>query len=123
MLTREEILKKINEKLEKMSDEELRHIAEEIFEETVDDGRFLSILLHGRDWQGKTKFRSGDKNAEIQAAWKSVGVDATIHTGNIFFSGLKNTYKIDGKTVSQYEAMQHAMNVVGVHLKRSDWDR
>ena len=108
-----------------ISDDELDGVSGGSSGQTADDSRFLNVLLQGRDWQperyGQFRLKMSDYDGEIQNAWKSVGVDATIRTGNILGSGRQNTYEINGKEVSQYEAMQHAMNVVGRHLKTSDW--
>ena len=94
--------------------------------ETSDDSKFLNVLLHGRPHQcdryGTFRIRSQAHDDEIKEAWKSVGVDVTIHSGNLFAAGRPNVYKINGRVVRQYDAMEHAMNVVGKKLKQSDWD-
>ena len=93
---------------------------------TADDSRFLNVLLSGMpnqcDRYGEFRIKIEDHSTEIADAWKSVGVDASIYSGNLIHSGRANSYKINGKEVSHYEAMQHAMNVVGKQLSRKDWD-
>ena len=110
---------------EMLSDEELDGVAGGSSGQTADDSRFLNVLLQGRDGQperyGQFRLRMGKHDDEIQNAWKSVGVDAIISTGKWYNCGYDNSYYINGKSVSQYEAMQHAMNVVGRQLKTSDW--
>jgi len=110
----------------KLTENSLRYVSGGSAGETSDDSRFLNVLLQGRNYQcdryGTFRIRTQDHDGEIKRAWSSVGVDVTIHSGNIFTSGDPNVYRINGKVVSQYDAMEHAMKVVGKKLKQSDWD-
>ncbi len=122
MATREENLKKINEELEKLSDEELEGVAGGSAGETASDSRFLNSLNGSTDRYGETRIRLQDHDHEIRDAWKRLGVDVTIHAGNMLTSGSANTYKIDGKTVSRVEAINHAMDVAGKHMEWNSWE-
>ena len=110
----------------KLNDQELEGVAGGSAGTTAEDSRFLNVLLAGKpsqcDRYGAARIRLEDHDSEIADAWKSVGVDATIHSGGPISSGRANTYKINGKEVSHYEAMQHAMNVVGKQMSREDWN-
>lgn len=110
----------------KLSENVLSHISGGSAGETSDDSKFLNVLLHGRPHQcdryGTFRIRSQVHDDEIKEAWNSVGVDVTIHSGNLFAAGPPNVYKINGRVVRQYDAMEHAMKVVGKRLKKSDWD-
>ena len=60
---------------------------------------------------------NASRYAEIRAAWAACGVDlAYIGSGNNH-----NIYIVNGKEVTQSQAMKHAMNVMGKTLKKSDW--
>ena len=122
MATREENLKKINEELEKLSDEELEGVAGGSASETASDSRFLNSLNGSTDRYGETRIRLQDHDYEIRDAWKRLGVDVTIYSGNLLTSGSANTYKIDGKTVSRVEAINHAMDVAGKHMAWNSWE-
>lgn len=110
----------------KLNDQELEGVVGGSAGTTAEDSRFLNVLLAGKpsqcDRYGAARIRFEDHDSEIADAWKSVGVDATIHSGSLISSGWANTYKINGKEVSHYEAMQHAMNVVGKQLSREEWN-
>ena len=91
--------------------------------EISDDSCFLNILLMGRpgqpdrygDFKCSCAYTKDDINKEVTNAWATVGVNAVLssNTGNQYF--------INGKAVTQEQAYSHAMNVVGRHLKESDW--
>ena len=126
MATREENIKRINAELEKLTDEELDLVAGGNAEQTSEDSKFLNVILRGRPGQcdryGTLRVRMKNCDSAIREAWKSVGVDATIKSGNALTEGGDNIYKIGGKTVDQCDAMQHAMDVVGKQLRRKNWD-
>ena len=94
--------------------------------QTADDSRFLNVLLQGHpaqcDRHGEAKMNydvagNTSRNKEIRAAWKACGVDlAYIGSGNNH-----NIYIVNGKEVTQSQAMKHAMNVMGKQLQKSDW--
>ena len=122
MAAREDNLKKINAELEKLSDEELEGVAGGSAAETASDSRFLNSLNGSTDRYGETRIRLQDHDYEIRDAWKRLGVDVTIYSGNLLTSGSANTYKIDGKTVSRVEAINHAMDVAGKHMAWNSWE-
>ena len=122
MATREENLKKINAELELMSDEELEGVAGGSASESASDSRFLNSLGGFCDRYGTFRMQTQDHNYEIRDAWKRVGVDAEIHTGNIFTGGSNNVYKINGKKVSRVEAINHAMEVTDHHMEWNSWE-
>ena len=102
-----------------MSDEELDGVAGGYANEMADDSQFLNVLLRGRPGQCDRygQWRAPYNGEEIENAWKSVGVECV--TKSAFYG---NIYKINGKEVSQQKAWEHAEQVVGKHLERSDWD-
>ncbi len=103
----------------KLSDESLNSVSGGTAYETSQDSVFLHNLLVGKPGQcqkyGEFRIRAEDHSAEIQKAWESVGVDATLYSGSLFADGPANVYKIGGKTVSREDAIKHAMKVVGYH--------
>lgn len=109
----------------KLTAEEMDRVSGGSAGETADDSRFLNVLLRGRNGQcdryGATRIRLEDHDHEIREAWAAVGVEASIHSGNLLMSGSNNTYRINGVKVSRTQAMQHAMNVVGRQLNDRDW--
>ena len=107
MATREENLKKINDELERLSDDELEGVAGGNAVESASDSKFLNSLGLC-DRYSTVRLRWENHDQEIIDAWKKVGVDATIHSGNLSTIGKDNVYKIDGNTVSRTEAMEHA---------------
>ncbi len=95
--------------------------------EMSDDSKFLNVLLQGRPGQpdrygaAKCFFSlSGDIPNELTAAWKSVGIefDNKCDMGN----GATNTYKLNGKQITQAQAWAHAEQVVGRHLENHEWN-
>ena len=88
-------------------------------DDIADDSRFLNVLLQGREGQCERygSWRSGRHFDEVAKAWRSVGVDCGWDDDDDCCC-----YRIDGKVVSRYEAWLHAEQVVGKHLKRSDWN-
>ena len=118
MATREENLKKINDELEKMSDDELEQVAGGFLCETSDDSKFLNTLLQGHPAQPDRygRFKSFFKDTKITAAWLAVGIDFSSSSTGF------NDYKLKGRPISQTKAREHAMEVMNKHLERSDWD-
>jgi len=110
----------------KLSQDDLSYVSGGSAGETADDSRFLNVLLRGKPYQcdryGAWRIRTEDHDAEIKRAWNSVGVDVVFHNGHLFSSGSPNEYSINSKKVTQHDAMEHAMNVTGICLKKSDWD-
>ena len=104
--------------------EEMENVAGGSYDQTADDSRFLNVLLRGHpaqcDRYGEKKIKLDYANndrrfAEIEAAWKVCGVEAKVK------KSYANHYYIDGFEVTQSQAMNHAMKVMGKKLKKSDW--
>jgi len=125
MATREENLKKINDTLEQMSDDELSMVAGGTKYETADDSRFLNSLNGSCDRYGESKihaekvfcpFGPSTILKEIEHAWTTVGINACCHADSS-----KNTYNLNGNLITQEEARQHAMKVTGHYMTEKDW--
>jgi hypothetical protein len=104
--------------------EEMENVAGGSADQVADDSRFLNVLLRGHpaqcDRYGEKKIKLDYANndrrfAEIEAAWKVCGVEAKVK------KSYANHYYIDGFEVTQSQAMNHAMKVMGKQLKKSDW--
>ena len=104
--------------------EEMENVAGGSADQVADDSRFLNVLLRGHpaqcDRYGEKKIKLDYANndrrfAEIEAAWKVCGVEAKVK------KSYANHYYIDGFEVTQSQAMNHAMKVMGKKLKKSDW--
>ena len=105
--------------------EEMENVAGGSADQVADDSRFLNVLLRGHpaqcDRYGEYKiafdYANNDRRfAEIKAAWNACGVDlAYVDAENA------NSYYIGDQEVTQRQARQHAMNVMGKQLKVSDW--
>ncbi|MBE8952041.1 MAG: hypothetical protein SR1Q7_02715 [Quinella sp. 1Q7] len=121
MATREEKLKKINDELEAMSDEELSMVAGGTKSETENDSRFLNSLNGSCDRYGAFRVCNEDSCVpEIENAWATVGIKAKLKVKPGI--GSENEYYLDGKEITQEEARQHAMNVTGHHMTEKDWN-
>ena len=126
MSNREENLKKINDELEKLSDEELEKVSGGTCYESADDSRFLNVLLHKTtkyhqcDRYGSTKlwFDTGDATKDIINSWKSLGIDAYLCNSTL----TKNHYYLNGKEITRDEAWAHAEKLVGKHLTKEQWN-
>ena len=109
----------------KLSDNSLNFVSGGTMYETADDSRFLNVLLSGRpghcDRYGSYRTWGGTHDKEIKNAWASVGIYAVLDSG-LLGKGDDNTYWLNGKWITQEEARQHAMDVVGIHLTRDQWD-
>ena len=86
--------------------------------ETANDTRFLNSLNGSTDRFGAVKcFLSGRPIIKmVEDAWRKVGIIADVYTG-----GNDNTYKYNGKQISQEQARQIAMDVTGHHMTTKDW--
>ena len=120
MANREENLKKINEQLEQLSDDELEQVAGGTWNDTADDAKFFHAL------NGSTPFLRGIEVAfsstepllkTLTQEWEKVGVRFEPHNGAIY----ENKYFIGNKEVTQGEARRHAMEVTGIILDGPDW--
>ena len=105
MATREENLKKINEELEKLSDEQLEKVAGGSIDETSYDSKLL--YEHGLidDWHGAltTAFHWKSYSAAVDEGWRKAGITC-VSTPNIFAN---NLYYLNGHEISLQEARQH----------------
>ena len=110
MATREENLKKINENLENLTDEELDQVAGGWYNETAGDS-FLLNKLGLCDYYDplEIQFTVGTAKEEaVQAAWKACGVNFVWHG-----DGVDNEYYIGTQRVSRRQAAWHAVKVMG----------
>ena len=106
--------------------EEMDAVAGGTYDESADDSCFLNVLLQGHpaqpDRHGALKLQvsydsdNAPRYAEIKNAWKAVGVDVKIKDDDV-----GNKYSINGQKVTREMAMNHAMQVMGKQLQRSDW--
>jgi len=107
----------------KLSDNSLDFVSGGDNDETADDSRFLNVLLAGRPGQcdryGATRIFFESHEKEIKNAWAAVGVLAELNDG---WTVVGNFYLAGGKWVSQEEARQYAMNYIGKHITRAQWD-
>ena len=121
MATREENLKKINEQLELMSEEELNQVSGGSCYESADDSRFLNVLLQGTkyhhcDRYGATKMFFGIGISDVFKAWHSLGIEFASYPVRA------NQYYLNGKEITRDEAWAHAEKLVGKHLTKAQWD-
>ena len=106
--------------------EEMDNVAGGSYHELADDSRFLNVLLRGHpaqpDRHGERKLEldyanNGSRYAELRAAWEACGV----HLHKIDETGGNRYVLHSGREVTREQAMNHAMNVIGKQLKKSDW--
>jgi len=106
--------------------EEMDNVAGGSYHELADDSRFLNVLLRGHpaqpDRHGERKLEldyanNGSRYAELRSAWEACGV----HLHKIDETGGNRYVLHSGREVTREQAMNHAMNVIGKQLKKSDW--
>ena len=119
MATREENLKKLNDELEKLSDEQLELVAGGNAYDTADDSKFLNSLGGFTNRYSDFEIKHQNHDDEIREAWAKVGVEATIH-GKMFFT--ENVYKINGKKVSRVNAIVYAMGQTHHQMAWGSWN-
>ena len=105
MANREENLKKINDELEKLSDDELDAVAGGTYLESADDAkRFNSIgvKIYDNDIVG-IPVLTHNEFVKLRDAFKDYGVTIKDNGGLIN----KNQYFINGKEVSREDAWKH----------------
>ena len=107
-----------------MSDDELSMVAGGTKTETANDSRFLNSLNGSCDRYGTYKISPSTPGCEsrleeITNAWKTVGIDARLHS---VAYGDFNSYYLNGRSITQQQAREHAMNVTGHHMTESDWN-
>ena len=112
MATREENLKKINEQLEKLTDEQLEQVAGGNYDECVTDMNYLRHCGVDVDCDPhEIGFSLG-----IREAWAKVGIECSASSMNYNVRVFKNKYFLDGKEISHLEACEHAAAVQGLNL-------
>ena len=110
MATREENLKKINDELELMSDEELEQVAGGNYDECVADMKYLRLCGVDVDCDPhEIGFGLG-----IREAWAKVGIECEAWSMDYNVSVFKNKYFLDGKEIPNLVAYKHAADVQGL---------
>ena len=110
MTTREENIKKINENIELLSDEQLEQVAGGTWHQTADDSHFLHTLNPDfKEFNEVTLAFTANTILEIRVKhqWARYGVEFEWHGGAVN----DNEYKIDGRSVSRDDAYAHARAV------------
>ena len=113
MANREENIKKINDELEAMSDEELEQVAGGTYKETAGDTRFLNDLAGLCDRFDETEafFYNSTVSGEAVKGWNQLGisVDTSWRGSNKYFK--------DGQELTRQEAFQFACEKYGKKLQ------
>ena len=109
---------------EAMSDDELNNVAGGTSYEMADDSRFLNSLNGSCDRYGATKILfngmfSDSIKTEVENAWATVGIKARCDYD--LYCATSNVYSLNGRKITQEQARQHAMKVVGKQMTESDW--
>ena len=109
MASREENVKKINDELEALSDEELDQVAGGHYKEVAADSRFLNDLAGLTDRYGKFKgfIYYSSIAEEVTKGWSKVGI--SVKTS----SSRSNKYYKDGDEISREEALKYAAKKLG----------
>ena len=120
MATREENLKKINEQLEKLSDEQLDNVAGGTYNNTAADSRALNEL--GLGIPGRSA---------LECFWIPTFHKAASEVANVFskygisvdqsWGAVSNVYKYKGKTISRQEAFQIVSKAVGKPMPKIEY--
>ncbi len=112
MANREENLKRINEELEKLSDDELEQVAGGTIPQTAEDSQFL--YKHGilDDWHGSfaMTFKWQTFSKEVDAGWAKAGITCVTNPSPF----KDNLYFLKGKPITRTEAY----NIVEKKFKR-----
>lgn len=113
MASREENLKKINDELEAMSDDELEKVAGGTYKEVAGDSRFLNDLANLTDRYGATRtfFQYSSISDEVVQGWSKAGIALSPS-----FSG-DNKYFLNGNQISREDAMNYAAKQFGKDLR------
>ena len=118
MTTREENLKKINDKLEQLSDDELDKVAGGHTVSTAYDSQFLQKMgfmdKSYNDFESFFGWSSISKS--VDSGWAKAGITCVTD----FFNN--NKYFKDGKEVSRYEAYKTAADKVGKTFNPDDYN-
>ena len=93
-----------------LNEEQLDSVAGGICYEMADDSRFLNSLNDSCDRYGATRiFLDHSRRSKIENAWATVGIKADLSCGLYYY----NAYYLNGQKITQEQARQHAMKVVG----------
>lgn len=102
---------------QKLSMEELDQVAGGSLQESSSDSKFLGALTGKCDRYGTGMiYWSRPAADEVRSAWSSVGIDIKMN------KDAGNQYFLNGKEITQAQAMDHAQAVTGKQLDRSAWD-
>ncbi len=102
--------------IKQITDEEMEPVSGGKAYETANDSRFLNTLGNFCDRYGSGKaYWFGSVGEEVTAAWSKVGVKFVKDDYKM------NKYYIDGRQVTQSQAMEHAMRVTGRRISPEDW--
>ena len=114
------------DKLNKLSNDELKQVSGGCDYETCDDSKFLNVLLRGTDYHrcdryGKFKIFWGSSKRygpceDIENSWRVLGIEMVPYAVD------HNEYWLNGKLITRDEAWDYAEKLVGKHLERKDWD-
>ena len=112
MASREENVKKINDELEAMSDDELAQVAGGTYNQVAADSRFLNDLAGLTDRYGAFNafFSYASIAEEIIKAWSKVGITACTDWGG------SNKYFKNGDEISREDALKYAAKQYGKDL-------
>ena len=107
-----------------MSDDELDNVAGGNCYESADDSRFLNSLNGSCNRYGATRvwYEGTDLTEEIEKAWATVGIKASLTHGFFRTDIAANKYYLNGQEISQAQARQHAMDVTGKQMTEADWN-
>ena len=113
MANREDNIKKINDQLEQLTDEELENVAGGTYNETAADSRFLNDLAGLTDRYGATRafFEDAKISKEVTAAWNKIGIGVDTSWGG------SNKYFKDGQEITRKQAVQFACEKYGRNLQ------
>ena len=103
MSTREENLKKINDELKKLSDEELDKVAGGTIGDTAEDSKLLYNYGLVDDWHGSiaTGFYWGSYSAAVDEGWAKAGITCVTKPFK------SNQYFMNGREISRDDAVAH----------------
>lgn len=117
MATREENIKKIDAKLEALTDEQLEAVAGGTYNEIAGDSRFLNDIGTGCDRYGATKtfFAYSGISDEVSAAWKKAGITMAPSWG-----GKNKYFDKNNNEISRNDAMKIAAKAFNKDFTKLD---
>ena len=103
MSNREDNLKKINDELEKLSDEDLENIAGGTIRQTSEDSKFLYKYGLVSDYHGTiaTTFGWSEYSKEVDNGWAKAGITCVTKPMS------DNQYFMNGKEITLGQAVAH----------------